>query len=144
MDRKEICLSEGTVLKNRYKVVSVIGMGSFGIIYQAVDQLLDCYVAVKEFFSQAWADRNGESPQVRFPTEDKSRENIEACLQAVRHEADVLEVIRDVPHIARLKDRFEVLSMFHNIFDTLNAVITFVQRNALNSIEFRAFLMLLC
>lgn len=108
MDRKEICLSEGTVLINRYELISVIGMGGFGIIYQAVDHLLNCYVAVKEFFPQVWADRNAsESPEVRFSRENKSRESVEACLQAFRHEADVLEVVRDLPYIARLKDRFE-------------------------------------
>lgn len=53
-------------------------------------------------------DRNAsESPEVRFSRENKSRESVEACLQAFRHEADVLEVVRDLPYIARLKDRFE-------------------------------------
>ena len=108
MVMKEICLPEGTVLKNRYELVSVIGMGGFGITYQAVDRLLDCYVAVKEFFPQERVTRKvRKSCKVEFPKEDKSLEVVEACLQNFRHEANILEAVKNVPYIARLKDRFE-------------------------------------
>lgn len=108
MNMKEICLLEGTVLKNRYELISVIGMGGFGITYQAVDQLLNCYVAVKEFFPQEWVTRNAcESNKVTFPKEEESREIVEECLRNFRHEADVLMAVKDVPYIARLKDNFE-------------------------------------
>ena len=48
-DDSEICLRKGTILKKRYEVISVLRMGGFGITCQAVDQLLNCYAAVKEF-----------------------------------------------------------------------------------------------
>ena len=48
-----------------------------------------------------------------IPEMDKALDNIrlailivEACLQNFRYEANVLEAVRDVPYIARLKDRF--------------------------------------
>lgn len=108
MDTKEICLPEGTILKNRYELISVIGTGGFGITYRAVDGLLNCYVAVKEFFPREWVDRNiAESNEVIFPAEGESRETVRECLLNFRHEADILEAIRDVPYIARLRDYFE-------------------------------------
>lgn len=108
MDRKEAGLPEGSVLKDRYELVSVLGKGGFGIVYQAVDRLLDCYVAVKEFFPEEWVSRNGNgSGEVIFPKESEPRKIVEKCLQSFRHEAEILKRIKDVPYHARLKDCFE-------------------------------------
>lgn len=108
MNEKEVYLPEGAILKNRYRIISVIGTGGFGITYQAVDQLLNCYVAVKEFFPQKYVTRNvRNSCEMIFPEEDESREIVEECLLNFRHEAAVLEAVKDVPYIARLKDHFE-------------------------------------
>lgn len=108
MDTKEVYLPKGTLLKNRYKLISVIGTGGFGITYQAVDQLLNCYVAVKEFFPREWVNRNvSESHEVIFPIEDEMRKIVEKCRLSFRYEADILEAVKDVSYIARLKDHFE-------------------------------------
>lgn len=108
MDMKEIYLPEGTILKNRYELISVIGTGGFGITYRAVDQLLNCYVAVKEFFPQEWAFRSvSTSHEVAFGKEGEGLGIVEACLGSFRHEADILEAVKDVPYIARLKDHFK-------------------------------------
>lgn len=107
MNKEETYLPQGTILKNRYEVISVIGTGGFGITYRAVDQLLDCYVAIKEFFPQKWASReNGKSRRVAFYQDDKSKKIVEECLHNFRHEAKIMEKIKDVPYIARLKDYF--------------------------------------
>ena len=60
---KEICLPTGTVLKNRYELVSVIGTGGFGITYQAVDRLYLLVgrknFKVNRYFSiKGWKPRN--------------------------------------------------------------------------------------
>lgn len=108
MTANEIYLPEGAMLKNRYRLISVIGMGGFGITYRAVDQLLNCYVAVKEFFPQEWVTRNvHESHKVIFPREEENQKTVEECLKNFRHEASILEAVRDVPYIARRKDYFE-------------------------------------
>lgn len=78
MDTTETYLPEGTVLKNRYRLISVLGTGGFGVTYRAVDQLLNRYVAVKG---------------CAYP-------------EALRHEAGILEAAKDVPYIARLRDSF--------------------------------------
>ena len=43
-------LPPNTLLKEKYRISAVLGAGSFGITYLAVDTLLDQLVAVKEFF----------------------------------------------------------------------------------------------
>lgn len=100
-------LPKGTVLRNRYEVVSVIGTGGFGITYQAADRLLECSVAVKEFFPQGWVSRDSvTSNVVEFPETHEKRKIAEECLQSFRHEAAVLETVEDTPYIARLRDKF--------------------------------------
>lgn len=107
MDTKEFYLPKGALLKNRYEILSVIGMGGFGITYQAVDHLLNCYVAVKEFFPQEWAARNvSVSYGVTFPTKGEFPEIVEKCRLNFQCEADILDAVKDVPYIARLKDHF--------------------------------------
>lgn len=108
MNEQVFYLPKGTVLRNRYEVTSVIGTGGFGITYRAVDRLLECYVAVKEFFLQGWVNRDvAASYVVEFPEECEKRKIVEECLQNFRHEAAVLEAVKDTPYIARLRDRFK-------------------------------------
>lgn len=108
MENEEIFLPQGAVLQNRYEIISVLGTGGFGITYRAVDHLLNCYVAVKEFFPKKWAVRNAEKTwKVQFPEDEESRCIVEECRQNFHHEAKILEEIRDVPYIARRKDYFK-------------------------------------
>lgn len=108
MDTEEIYLPQGTILQNRYELISVIGNGGFGITYRAVDQLLNCYVAVKEFFPRKWASRYAHmSCEVKFLEDEESERIVEECRRNFRHEAKILEAVKDVPYIARLKDYFE-------------------------------------
>lgn len=108
MDMEAVCLPKGTILNNRYELSSVIGTGGFGITYQAVDRLLNCYVAVKEFFPQEWVTRNiNESYEVIFPVEKERHNSLKESLRNFRHEANILEAIKDVPYIARIRDHFE-------------------------------------
>lgn len=108
MKEQAFSLPKGAVLRNRYEVASVIGTGGFGITYRAVDRLLECSVAVKEFFPQGRVNRNVETSYVvEFPKEREKRKLVEECLQNFRHEAAVLEAVKDTPYIARLRDKFE-------------------------------------
>lgn len=51
-------LPSGTVIGGRYRVLSVLGEGGFGITYLAIDQKLDKRVAVKEYFPHGLSYRN--------------------------------------------------------------------------------------
>lgn len=108
MENEEIFLPQGTVLQNRYEIRSVLGTGGFGITYRAVDQLLNCYVAVKEFFPRKWASRDtGKSFGVIYAGDEEGQRIVQECRENFCHEAKLLEAVKDVPYIARLKDHFE-------------------------------------
>ncbi len=107
MNEQVFYLPKRAVLRNRYEVTSVIGTGGFGITYRAVDRLLECPVAVKEFFPQSWVSREAVTTYVvEFPEAREKRKLVEECLQNFRLEAAVLEAVKDVPYIARLRDKF--------------------------------------
>jgi formylglycine-generating enzyme required for sulfatase activity len=50
-------LPPGTLLHNRYRIVSVIGQGGFGITYKALDQTLSRPVCIKELFLSGHSTR---------------------------------------------------------------------------------------
>ncbi|MCD8038689.1 MAG: protein phosphatase 2C domain-containing protein [Lachnospiraceae bacterium] len=107
MEEKESCLPSGTILKKRYEISGVLGTGGFGITYRALDRMLDYEVAVKEFFPQELVTRDSaQSAKMILPKDMKARKTLKECFANFRHEAKILEAVRDVSYIARLKDYF--------------------------------------
>ncbi len=54
-------LNPGYILKERYKIGTVVGAGGFGITYKAWDKILDNIVAIKEYFPRGVVSRNGNA-----------------------------------------------------------------------------------
>jgi len=71
-------IANGTRLKNRYEILSLIGKGGFGNIYKAVDHLLNRFVAIK------------------------------CSEYSLDHEANILRALENVPHICSIYDYFVV------------------------------------
>jgi len=51
-------LPAGTLLDGNYKIVDVIGSGSFGITYEAEDVNLHTKVALKEYYPAEFGERD--------------------------------------------------------------------------------------
>ncbi|PQJ26920.1 hypothetical protein BSZ35_18515 [Salinibacter sp. 10B] len=60
-DRPPIALPEDTRLREEYQIGPVLGTGSFGITYQALDKHLDTTVAIKEYYPRQIAGRTAGS-----------------------------------------------------------------------------------
>lgn len=54
-------LSEGTFLDASYRIVRVVGVGGFGITYEAHDENLDTPVAIKEYFPHDYGGRENNT-----------------------------------------------------------------------------------
>src|SRR5712664_3660622 len=48
MARSREMLPRGTILQNRYRVMRELGHGGMGTVYEALDQRINCLVALKE------------------------------------------------------------------------------------------------
>jgi len=81
-------LRSGTVLMD-YLIEDTLGSGGFGITYKARDRRLDSIVAIKEYFPQQLAVREGDQTVVSRTNGD-NRGLYAWGLEKFRHEADSL------------------------------------------------------
>lgn len=100
-------LPEGTLLKERYRLSSVLGEGGFGITYRGFDELLQIPVAVKEYFPKLFVTRVSDaSCSVTLP----ANEDLDSFLKGKESfltEARVLAQFQDEPAVVSVKDFFE-------------------------------------
>ncbi|MBO5460543.1 MAG: serine/threonine protein kinase [Ruminococcus sp.] len=98
-------LPPNTLLKDKYRISAVLGMGSFGITYLGVDTLLEQNVAVKEFFPSkiSMRDRQGQNVTV-LPD---YLEEFEKGKVTFKKEAERIFGLFDIPGICVVKDYFE-------------------------------------
>lgn len=62
-------LQPGTTLQGgKYKIEKVLGQGGFGITYLAEHDMLECKVAIKEFFFKEYCNRDNETCHVTLGT----------------------------------------------------------------------------
>lgn len=108
MEREQSFLPKDTILKNRYEIVKLLGTGGFGATYLAVDLLVNAQVAVKEFFPEKIMYKESETSLQRICLSDEQSQDIlKRSRENFEREANVLQALKDVPYIARYKDRFE-------------------------------------
>ena len=87
-----------------FELLSVLGAGGFGITYLAKDTLLDCIVAIKEYFPMDFAVRT-EDHNIR-PRSSSESENYAWGLERSRKEARALTRLNH-PGIIRIYKYFE-------------------------------------
>ena len=81
-------LKSGSTIEN-FQIHRVLGVGGFGITYQAHDLSLDCSVAIKEYFPHGLAVREADGMQVGAKSQ-KDKHVYEYGLQRFMDEARIL------------------------------------------------------
>ena len=99
-------LQAGAILQNgKYRILSVIGQGGFGITYQAVQTGLGMRVAIKEFFMKGSCQRDPSSSKVNVPVSD-NEELVHRCLRKFKSEARKIASLNN-DHIVNIIDIFD-------------------------------------
>lgn len=99
-------LKSGSLLgEGRYRIVSELGQGGFGITYLAIQKGLDREVAIKEFFMKELCERDVTTSQVSIGTEG-GRETVERFREKFLKEARNIGKLNH-PNIVRIMDIFE-------------------------------------
>jgi serine/threonine protein kinase len=104
----------GHVLSD-YKFEKVLGQGSFGITYLAVDTMLNRRVAIKEYFPREFAARDS-TLTVRAAGNKDDRDNFLWGLKRFLDEARVLAIF-DHPNIIQVRRFFEANGTAYLVMD---------------------------
>lgn len=104
----------GTVLSD-YRIDSILGQGSFGITYLALDTMLNRRVAIKEYFPREFAARDG-TQMVRAAGNKEDRDNFLWGLDSFLKEARVLALF-DHPNIVPVRRFFELNGTAYLVMD---------------------------
>lgn len=99
-------LKERSELQNgKYRILSILGQGGFGITYLAEHTMLDKMVAIKEFFPKEYCDRDENTSHVTVGTKN-STEIVEMLRGKFIKEAKNISKLRH-PNIITIHDIFQ-------------------------------------
>ena len=99
-------LQENTTLQGgKYRIISVLGQGGFGITYLAEQTMLERRVAIKEFYMKELCSRDGSTSHVTIGTEG-SRETVTRFREKFLKEARNIAKLNH-PNIVKIIDVFE-------------------------------------
>lgn len=98
-------LPAGYLLRERYLIGNVLGVGGFGIVYLAWDSNLDVRVAVKEFLPKEYAARGADRQSV-IPYSGSAGEEFNIGIGKFLEEAKALAKFQDHPGIVRVYESF--------------------------------------
>lgn len=109
-------LQTGSTLQSgKYRILSVLGQGGFGITYLAENIMLDGKVAIKEFFFKEYCNRDEETSHVTIPT-DGNRKIVERFMVKFIKEARTIFMLNH-PNIVRILDIFEENGTAYYVMD---------------------------
>lgn len=94
-----------TLQGGKYKIISILGQGGFGITYLAENTMLDGKVAIKEFFFKEYCDRDEATSHVTLGTSG-NRDIVERFKVKFIKEARTIFKLNH-PNIVRILDIFE-------------------------------------
>lgn len=101
------CLKPGTVLDGRYQILKVLGIGGFGITYEAVNERINLRVAIKEFYCREMVYRDISVSDEVISSEHGASSNFEKAKQRFLREARIVGDFENEPGIVKVVDYFE-------------------------------------
>jgi serine/threonine protein kinase len=111
-----IQLQPGSVLQDgKYKIISVLGQGGFGITYLAEHSLLGKKVAIKEFFYKDYCNRDESTSHITVGTQSNT-ELVERFLKKFVKEAQTISQLHH-PNIVEIYDIFSEKTNFLRYFN---------------------------
>ncbi len=112
-------LKTGTTLQSgKYKIISVLGQGGFGITYLAEQTMLERKVAIKEFFMKDFCERSEVTSHITLGTES-SRKTVNRFREKFLKEARNIAKF-DHPGIVRIYDIFEENGTAYYVMDYID------------------------
>lgn len=118
-ERYPLALSEGTILAGQYIIEKILGQGGFGITYCATDHKTGQRVAVKEFFPDALAYRDGTTV-ISYPGE--RTENYDYGKENFLQEAQTLAQFIGNENIVRIHSYFEENETAYFVMDYIEGI----------------------
>ena len=106
---ENLCLEKGMVLKNRYYIRKILGIGGFGITYLAEDRNLGQNIVIKEYYPREIAGRMMEEDGVMnvIPRERNDRRRFLKGKKDFLAEARRMSKLFDIPEVVKILDWFE-------------------------------------
>lgn len=114
-----LALPEGTILAGQYAINKVLGQGGFGITYKATDHKTNKFVAVKEFFPDTLAYREGTTV-ISYPGE--RAENYDYGKEGFLQEAQTLAEFIGCDGIVRIYSYFEENGTAYFVMDYIEGI----------------------
>ena len=103
--RAEIHLKNGTIIRDRFEIVDLIGRGGFCFTYKAYDRVLGVDVAIKEYFPHGVASREGGNTVTVFTEQDAL--TFDKGKKRFLREARGLAQFKEHPNVVSIYDFFE-------------------------------------
>lgn len=94
-----------TLQGGKYRILSILGRGGFGITYLAEQTGLGMKVAIKEFFLKGSCQRDSSTSEVSVPVTD-NKELVSKCLKKFKSEARKIASLNN-DHIVSIIDIFD-------------------------------------
>lgn len=95
-------LEHGVVLRGRYIIDAVIGSGGFGVTYKAWDTILNCLVAIKEYFPKSFVNRTPGDVSVSIFTD----------VNTMEVERGIKRFLQEAQDLARFNNRSGIVSVY--------------------------------
>lgn len=112
-------LSAGICLDDRYRITGCLGIGGFGITYLCEDILLHRMVALKEYFPEEWAERDGQYVVVKQSNMlEAYRYGMESFLKEIRITAKFIHT----PHMVTVYDAIKANDTVYMVMEYISGI----------------------